>query len=244
MTASFPILANSAKTDRVAVFVDGDNISADNADGILRRIKSEGSACMLRIYGNAAKAPAWQARPEFQFIHAGTGKNAADILLCVEAMDLAHRRMFDTAIIASSDGDFRHLAFALRALSIRVVGLGENKAPPSFALACTAFNTLESRKQDAPNKNNMGLTEEVVTGLVHSVIKINSKGGRGITLKVLNDEMKREHGVSLTSLGAKTWRAFLKRYPELFAIDPSVPGDAERSTPMVRFLPEGFALRT
>ena len=47
-------------------------------------------------------------------MHAGTGKNASDLLLALDAVELALRGDVDHFVIASSDGDFSHLALRLR----------------------------------------------------------------------------------------------------------------------------------
>jgi NYN domain/OST-HTH/LOTUS domain len=52
-------------------------------------------------------------------------KNAADIKLAVDAMELAYERGFvSTFVIASGDSDFTPLVAALRALNRRVIGIG------------------------------------------------------------------------------------------------------------------------
>jgi hypothetical protein len=52
-------------------------------------------------------------------------KNAADIKLAVDAMELAYERAFvSTFVIASGDSDFTPLVAALRALNRRVIGIG------------------------------------------------------------------------------------------------------------------------
>jgi hypothetical protein len=68
-------------------------------------------------------------------------KNAADIKLAVDAMELAYERGFvSTFVIASGDSDFTPLVAALRALNRRVIGIGvkgstSNLLPP----ACDEF---------------------------------------------------------------------------------------------------------
>jgi uncharacterized LabA/DUF88 family protein len=52
-------------------------------------------------------------------------KNAADIKLAVDAMELAYERSFvSTFVIGSGDSDFTPLVAALRALNRRVIGIG------------------------------------------------------------------------------------------------------------------------
>ena len=68
-------------------------------------------------------------------------KNAADIKLAVDAMELAYERAFvSTFVIASGDSDFTPLVAALRALNRRVIGIGVKGSTSSLLPpACDEF---------------------------------------------------------------------------------------------------------
>ena len=68
-------------------------------------------------------------------------KNAADIKLAVDAMELAYERGFvSTFVIASGDSDFTPLVAALRALNRRVIGIGIKGSTSSLLPpACDEF---------------------------------------------------------------------------------------------------------
>lgn len=51
--------------------------------------------------------------PQQQFAYT-TGKNASDIALVIDAMDLLHTGRFDGFCLASSDSDFTRLAARIR----------------------------------------------------------------------------------------------------------------------------------
>src|SRR5580765_5006282 len=54
-----------------------------------------------------------------------TGKNSADIRLCVDAMDLAYSKdHIDTFVVVSGDSDFSPLVSKLKELGKHVIGLG------------------------------------------------------------------------------------------------------------------------
>ncbi|XZQ28139.1 NYN domain-containing protein [Rhodobacter capsulatus] len=89
------------------------------------------------------KTSDWQGGPEgFRLMHAGTGKNASDLLLALDAMELALREGVTRFVIASSDRDFSHLAQRLREYGRQVTGIGETKTPQIFRDACETFLTL------------------------------------------------------------------------------------------------------
>ncbi|MEZ5723187.1 MAG: NYN domain-containing protein [Paracoccaceae bacterium] len=88
--------------------------------------------------------------PGIRFVHAGTGKNAADLLLSIDAVELALREGYEMFVIASSDGDFSHLAIRLRETGHLVVGCGVATAPARFRTACSRFVELGSAEVHLP----------------------------------------------------------------------------------------------
>ena len=82
-----------------------------------------------------------------------TGKNAADIALVIDAMDLLHTGRFDAFCLVSSDSDFTRLAARIREQGVDVYGFGERKTPESFRMACKRFiytENLSSAEQSQP----------------------------------------------------------------------------------------------
>lgn len=135
---------------RVALLVDGENMSATLAGAAIMRSLKFGALTIRRVYGNAAKMPGWDTAPGFRLVHAGIGKNATDVLLAVEAMTVMLSGQADVLVIATSDGDFRHVACALRESGRMVIGMGEAKAPESFRKACNQFIQIDATMGVSP----------------------------------------------------------------------------------------------
>ena len=76
-------------------------------------------------------APKYAIDPYQQFAYT-TGKNASDIALVIDAMDLLHSGRLDGFCLVSSDSDFTRLASRLREQGADVYGFGEQKTPESF----------------------------------------------------------------------------------------------------------------
>ena len=70
------------------------------------------------------------------------GKNAADIALAIDAVDLTYRERLDGFLLVSSDSDFTRLAQRLREGGFAVFGFGESKAPRAFRSACHRFQIV------------------------------------------------------------------------------------------------------
>ncbi|MEL7133888.1 MAG: NYN domain-containing protein, partial [Pseudomonadota bacterium] len=77
-----------------------------------------------------------------------TGKNASDIGLVIDAMDILHGRRFDGFVIVSSDSDFTALANRLREDGLTVIGIGESKAPEALRNVCNRFILIENLVSD------------------------------------------------------------------------------------------------
>lgn len=140
------------RSPRLAVLIDADNASAKIVDGLFEEIAKIGEASVRRIYGDFAstRSKAWidvLARhaiiPQQQFAYT-TGKNASDITLVIDAMDLLHSGRFDGFCLVSSDSDFTRLAARIREQGVDVFGFGEQKTPESFRQACRRFIYTEN----------------------------------------------------------------------------------------------------
>ena len=213
---------------RVAILIDGDNISAVHAARIAALGKSAGRVDAYRAYADATNGSGWNAVPGVRLVHAGTGKNAADLLLSIDAMELGLVEAFETFVLATSDGDFTHLAIRLRERGHCVIGAGEQKAPKSFRAACTEFSDLSAPAPAA--ENNVSELDR----RVRTVIAEHSEGGAGMRIASLGAFMSTRFDTRSDSLRESNWRAYFAARPVLYDLDPRGP-DAH-----VRFKPAGF----
>jgi len=142
----------------LAVLIDADNASARIAPGLFEEIAKIGEASVRRIYGDfsGTKLKAWAdilsthaIMPHQNFAYT-SGKNASDIALVIDAMDLLHSGRFDGFCLVSSDSDFTRLAARIREQGIDVYGFGEQKTPESFRQACRRFVYTENLLPEAP----------------------------------------------------------------------------------------------
>ena len=140
------------RSPRLAVLIDADNTSAKIVDGLFEEVAKIGEASVRRIYGDfsSARLKGWTdvlARhaiiPQQQHAYT-TGKNASDITLVIDAMDLLHSGRFDGFCLVSSDSDFTRLAARIREQGVDVFGFGEQKTPESFRQACRRFVYTEN----------------------------------------------------------------------------------------------------
>src|SRR3954453_10227008 len=137
---------------RLAVLIDADNTSAQIASGLFEQVAKLGEASVRRIYGDfsSQRLRSWTEilqkyaiDPYQQFAYT-TGKNASDIALVIDAMDLLHSGRLDGFCLVSSDSDFTRLASRLREQGADVYGFGTQKTPESFRQACRRFIYTEN----------------------------------------------------------------------------------------------------
>lgn len=144
---------------RIALLIDADNVSHGKIAAMLAELSKYGTANIRRAYGDwgSAGLKGWKdklhefaIRPIQQFSYSA-GKNATDIALVIDAMELLYTQKPDAFCIASSDADFTPLVMQLKANGHEVYGFGERKTPRPFVQACTTFLYLDSLVDpDAP----------------------------------------------------------------------------------------------
>jgi hypothetical protein len=138
-------------SDRLAVLIDADNISAKVASDLFEELAGYGNLTVKRAYGDwtTTHLTGWKdqllaqsIQPIQQFAYT-KGKNATDAAMVIDAMDLLYSGRFDGFCIVSSDSDFTRLATRLRESGMTVYGIGARKTPQAFRDACDKFTFLE-----------------------------------------------------------------------------------------------------
>ena len=137
---------------RLAVLIDADNIPARHIEAILDEIAGHGEPSVRRVYGDwsSSALSQWKekARSLGLVMHqqsANTkGKNASDIGLVIDAMDILHAGKVDGFVLVSSDSDFTRLASRIREDGLQVIGVGEEKTPESLRKVCNRFLFIDN----------------------------------------------------------------------------------------------------
>jgi len=135
---------------RIAVLFDAENIDCPTAEGVLSHLATRGTVVLQRAVGDFSTDTlhGWLACARIHGIDLvlqpglGKGKNAADIRLTIEAMDLAHTGRVDAVALVSHDGDFTPLALRLRDSGMIVLGFGRVEPSADFKAACNEFRVI------------------------------------------------------------------------------------------------------
>ncbi len=146
-------------SDKIAILIDADNTQLQKLDAIMTEVSTHGRIVVKRAYGNFKKRnlAKWEgeikrlgikAEQQFDYV---SGKNATDMALVIDAMDLLSSNAFDSFVIVSSDSDFTPLAIRLHESGANIVGIGVQTTPESFRNACDDFLFLENlSNEDVP----------------------------------------------------------------------------------------------
>lgn len=150
---------------QLAVLIDADNISSKYAATIFEELENYGLSTYRRIYGNWSKGNGWtegillehSIMPVQQFSYT-TGKNATDMAMVIDAMDILYKNKVQGFCLVTSDSDFTRLAMRLREENMFVLGMGESKTPQALTRACNKFIHLnlvaEQNKSTGETENS------------------------------------------------------------------------------------------
>lgn len=120
---------------KMAVVIDADNTQLAKLSEVLREVSTRGRIIVKRAYGNWKKEVLknWEEelkrlaiKPEQQFDYV-TGKNATDMALVIDTIELLYRGIYDAFVIVSSDSDYTPLAIKLHESGVYVIGLEKRK---------------------------------------------------------------------------------------------------------------------
>ncbi|CAA6804937.1 MAG: Unknown protein [uncultured Sulfurovum sp.] len=199
--------------DHIALFIDCDNISHKAIEGIISELSNYGVVNIRQAYGNWTKdnLKNWEAKllefaikPIQQFDYS-KNKNATDILMTIDAIDLLHTKDIDSFAFATSDSDFTPVVMRVQQEGIKVFGFGEKKTPAAFMAACSQFIFTEKlMSTEAPTSTGAGKSSTVVVKEVRKTsdeLK-NDKWLRKLLDNALNQTMDEFGWSNLADMGA------------------------------------------
>lgn len=169
------------QTKKFAVLIDADNSSFNAIPSVLEEVAKYGVASVKRVYGDWSSETLKNWRdvllphaitPVQQFAYT-KGKDATDMILIIDAMDLLYAGALDGFCIVSSDSDFTPLASRIRENGLSVYGFGKKNTPEAFKKACDKFIYVENLVVDNDLKNSDD--EEITNNSVRKELDIEKK---------------------------------------------------------------------
>ena len=201
---------------RVALLVDGENLSVETAGFLITAAAKSGVLTVKRVFGAVTRLGGWATAPGFRLVHVPPKKDAADLALSLEALELALTRQVDEIFIATSDRDLALVALRLAELGMPVTGIGEAKAPQEFRKACRKFVLV-------PVKAEPGAVLAPFDQRLRVFMAEEGKASDGwVTLSALGQPAAKAKGISKAEAGigkSASWIDWFKKQPHVFEIE-------------------------
>ncbi len=146
---------------RVALLIDGENCAAVYATSALKIAGQQGRLVVQRVYANWSRSSnqAWiepVARYQLQPVHhdqVSTSKNATDILLVVDAMDMLYSQSIDTFCLVTGDSDYTPLVKRLRKAGKEVIVIGNERSADALKAVSSRFILITEERAVGKTNN-------------------------------------------------------------------------------------------
>ncbi len=259
-------MAANNEEERIALFVDFENLALGARDRggaldmavIMDALSERGRVVVRKAYADwnlfaEHRQGVVAQRIEMIEIPQRTGivrKNAADIKLAVDAVELAFQRDFITTyVIASGDSDFTPLVLKLRELNRRVIGVGvEGSTSELLPGACDEFLFYgrlvgpsgaagapgRSRKKAKSEQNGEPDGDAATSDLADIARKVTatlvglqrSSSGPALSSMIKRVLLRKDPTFSESDYGFRTWGE-LMRHLETMGVVELLEGSAE-----------------
>lgn len=203
--------------NKIALLIDCDNISFKSINSVLKELEQYGEVIIKRAYGNwrsenlknwLGKLTELSIKPIHQIDYT-KGKNATDMAIVIDAMDLLHLKKVHSFALVTSDSDFTPLAMKMMEEDFKVYCFGNTQTPVSLKNSCSIFTDVQSLSYDRTedikdtqiDKNKI---KEIVLQLYNKLCPTND----AVTMEKFNQILK-ENGLDFKALGFKQLKVFI-----------------------------------
>lgn len=212
------------KTDRkIALFIDSENVSPKYMEAVMNEIPKYGGTLVIsRFYGDKTisnqdwidVALKYSFKPMQQYVVASK-KNAADMAMAIDCLEVMYQGKADTFFLVTSDSDFTPLAAKLREYGKAVIGIGKEKqVTPAFRASCNEFKYFEYLVEEentvlpSVKEANKDLAE--ITEIIKGII-VEDGPDNSILLSILGDTLiKRYSDFDPRKYGSKSLSDLVK----------------------------------
>lgn len=210
----------SDSIQKIALFIDADNAPAAKFEAVLSEVAKYGVVTIRKAYGNwkSPNLKPWEdllheyAIQPVQQYDLTKGKNASDIALVIDAMDIMYTKQIDVMCFVSSDCDFTPMVTRALADGKVVLGFGERKTPLAFVNACSKFLFLDDEKSpqlaDDGTKNLKSNTK--LLGLLRAAIEATEDEDGWASLGPVGSHISNKTSFDCRNYGYKNLSSLLK----------------------------------
>lgn len=206
---------------KIALFIDADNAPAKKFEEVLSEVAKYGVVTIRKAYGNW-KNPSikpWEdllheyAIQPIQQYDLTKGKNASDIALVIDAMDIMYTKDIDVMCFVSSDCDFTPMVTRALAEGKVVLGFGERKTPSPFVNACSKFLFLDQEPKNngsVPTKPKNIKSDTKLINLIRQAIEATEEGNGWAGLGPVGSHISNKTSFDTRNYGYKNLSSLIK----------------------------------
>ena len=226
-------MSQSSGDRQVAVLIDDENVSVGSVEWLFDRISNLGRILIRRAYSDWSKGGnvrdqllEFGIEPVHVFQASSSGKNASDIRLAIDAIDLLYSSPVDTFVIVSGDADFLPLVNKLRSSGKMVIGAGRQKSTSATLVkACDRYYYLDQQEEKDEVTEPQPKKRSKSSLIVRAVQASMDNEGKVMGSR-LHDTMQRlDPSFDFRTQGFKSFSAFLESSDEVEVTRPTGPGD-------------------
>ncbi|WP_104747761.1 NYN domain-containing protein [Helicobacter cetorum] len=211
------------KENKIAVFFDCENVSAEYVDFVFNELQNRGEVIIRQSFkdwdsnleSNSTKA--WDRKLHEKFaiepiqVFSKTGKNSCDLRIQRAILETINQDHIDTIALVSSDGDFRDLIITAKSKGFDFIGFGEqSKAPNWIGKTYTTFINLEKQRT---------IQDEVILEVIKNTIEENKQDNGYMLASNLGDALRKKNASYIAkNFGSNSWGEFLRKYDAIFEI--------------------------
>jgi uncharacterized protein (TIGR00288 family) len=205
---------------QIGVLIDYENVGLSPILSLFDQLSDLGRLIIKRAYADWSKAGdkanqmlelGIEAKHYFRI--SGSGKNASDICLAIDAIELLYKSPLDTFVIVSSDTDFLPLVSVLRSAGKTVIGAGRRGvASPALIRSCDRYIYLDDGTPQVPAHSALDDPESLLTRAMYASMDDH---GEVVAGKLHNTMRRMDPGFNFRALGYRTFTQFLNSSPSV-----------------------------
>ncbi len=231
---------------QIAVLIDFENVGLGSVQGLFDQLAALGRIIVKRAYADWSDARNKRDRllelgiEPIHLFHSSSGKNASDIRLAIDAIELLHQSTVDTFVVVSSDSDFVPLVGKLRAAGNVVIGAGP-RATASRTLVGSCDRYIYLDHKGASDTDTSPPSPQDAGPLARAVSASVDDDGMVIGSRLHQNIQRMDPSFDFRALGYSTFTSYLEASPAVSVTRPSGSGKGDVT---VRLVESSAAVQT
>ncbi len=215
---------------QVAVLIDFENVGLGSVQWLFDQLADVGRIIVKRAYADWSDSRNKRDRllelgiEPIHLFQSGSGKNASDIRLAIDAVELLHQSPVDIFVVVSSDSDFVPLVGKLRAAGKTVIGAGPRAtASRTLVGSCDRYFYLDQKA--APAAEPVPAEPQGDSLLVRAVRASMDDDGVAIGSRLHQNLQRLDPSFDFRAQGYSTFTSYLEASASVSVTRPRGKGD-------------------